>query len=690
MAKDRQQQNRSGTRQVVFLSAAFLLLLLTIGAIIRLVADLALAPTVAVQAPPSTESEAAAEPLPDGQPAGETGDAGAGGPEPPRPGGPAIGGEGTLRPAPPAPAPLPPEQEMPPPAPIVQPHDDPLPRREAPADDLDDLFADPPTPAGGEMPATQTVSRYPAMEAPDVIAAGVEFPLLVWLSRTPVATDIQIQGGPQAEIGDDGSIRVTLPTADDGTWSLQVVLTAHGFDIVAPESWSADIVLPRDGDSTPAMFRLKAREGAHPDGRARVTATLWHDGTYLASLSRTLQVGQVEGDRPSVDVVSTAGQHTIGATDRDEPDLVVRIDYDDPEALGPGQIIIASPHLANRLLVGEIDTPASAVTWMSAQIAQIVAAERATRRGIRAVGEPAPTPSTEVTRLLLEGFGREIYHRYAPDLLKEVLWNLLDDPDVDLSTIQIYSNNPGIPWELMRPVRQDGTGDLDYLGVSFLVGRWHVGDGRNLLDRPKSHLVLEQLVAIAPDYPDGSALPFQTVELTSLSRLPGYRRVPGRFDAIYALMRAPPAGIIHFAGHGEVEGDAAARGFAIRLEDQTLDVLAWRAMATSSPQRGALYFFNACDIGQAEQIGNAVEGWGPAVLDAGAGGFIGGLWPVFDEAAADFAARFYGEVAADLGHGGARVADVLRRVRHRFAETGDPTYLSYIYYGDVNLRLTAP
>ncbi len=541
-------------------------------------------------------------------------------------------------------------------------------------------------------PDVETLSRYPAMEVPDRVDPGVPFPLLVWLSEASVNSDVLVQAGPEVELSEDGAIRVSLPVVEgEDTWDLQVVLTAHGFDIISPATWSADIVLPRNGDSTPALFTLIAREGAHAGGDARITATLWHAGSYLASLTRSITINGPNDDKPGRHVAASAERRPVAAAGRPEPDLVVRIDYDDAEAMGPGQIIIASPHLAHRVLVGEIDTPPSAVAWMQSQISEIVSARRGRDRGIERTGvDENWDPSSEMTSLLLEGFGREVYLRYAPELFREVLWSLLDDPDVDVNTIQIYSNHPAIPWELMRPVRGDGSGDIGYLGSRFMVARWHVGDGRNLLDRPKAELELEQVVAIAPDYPGADALPHQTVELSTISQVPGFRRVPARLDAVHALMRTPPSGIIHFAGHGVVEGEAAGRRFSIQLEDERLHVLAWRAMATGSPQLGAFYFFNACDIGQAEQIGNAVDGWGPAVLDAGAGGFIGGLWPVFDDAAADFAARFYTELSRDLDGDGAHVADVLRRVRQAFLETGDPTYLSYVYYGDVNLRLTAP
>jgi hypothetical protein len=106
-----------------------------------------------------------------------------------------------------------------------------------------------------------------------------------------------------------------------------------------------------------------------------------------------------------------------------------------------------------------------------------------------------------------------------------------------------------------------------------------------------------------------------------------------------ALVRNPPGGIVHFAGHGEVAGRTAVeRRFAIRLEDGAFDVMDWRGAAAGQGRERALFFFNACDVGQAESIAGAVEGWAPAVLARGAAGYIGGLWPLNDDPAARFQA----------------------------------------------------
>jgi CHAT domain-containing protein len=141
-------------------------------------------------------------------------------------------------------------------------------------------------------------------------------------------------------------------------------------------------------------------------------------------------------------------------------------------------------------------------------------------------------------------------------------------------------------------------------------------------------------------------------------------------------------GILHFAGHGSASrGDGGIPLYLVELEDGSLDPETWKGAAAAAPSN-MIVFFNACDIGQADFGVGSLMGWAPASLSAGARGFIGGLWPVFDRAAADATARFYSSLLKEpQGY----VTAALRNVRAGYAETGDPSYLAYAYYGDVNL-----
>ena len=143
-----------------------------------------------------------------------------------------------------------------------------------------------------------------------------------------------------------------------------------------------------------------------------------------------------------------------------------------------------------------------------------------------------------------------------------------------------------------------------------------VGSGREHLCNPllpPQTLPFSEVVAIAPRYEGAAYLPNQAAEMARLRRFPGFREVPGRFDSIRDLFAAPPAGIVHFSGHGVAGvGMSGLPEYAIRLEDTELDVLTMRGFGMGSQEANPFIFLNACDLGKAERVANFVDGWAPA------------------------------------------------------------------------------
>ncbi len=364
-------------------------------------------------------------------------------------------------------------------------------------------------------------------------------------------------------------------------------------------------------------------------------------------------------------------------------DLKIEIIYDDAGGLGRGRVTIATDYLG-RMRHGEINTPPSIVGWLEEFYREF--------RSLSSRGAQSADPLDDDTREArigrLRAFGEELYRRAAPPVLKAALDELLDNPQVELRTVQIYSNNPVIPWELMRAPKPTG-GTTDFFGITFALARWHEDDGPRLILRPPQDQRIDEVVAIAPAYAGGQSLGAQSREIDEIQALLATRRVSGKRSDFLTLVRNPPRGIIHFAGHGEIAGRSAVeRRFAIRLEDGAFDVMDWRGVAAGQNRERALFFFNACDIGQAESVAGAVEGWAPAVLARGAAGYIGGLWPLKDDPAARFAVAFYRAVAKRLADDGeASVAGALSDARRLFYDTADPTYLGYAFYGDAQLAL---
>jgi len=539
------------------------------------------------------------------------------------------------------------------------------------------------------------VQRYPSLEAPDAVVPAQPFSLQASLSMEPLSTGVQVVAGPESSVDGSGRLSMSLPYRGGRPWTIGVVLNAPDFEIAGGRN-QADIQLPDSGDSTPALFQLKAKASGSQRATGRISATFWLEGTYLARATRTIAI--VANDRPGA---VTAAHGPVGAgremvanavigTAEAAPDLTLYIQESRAGDRTVCQLTVESPYLqpaSASCMPGDAIRP-----WLAQQYDAVLHAAESFR-GVRTPGGGQPAGKEQVLAML-RGLGEELYRRVGGPLFDDAFWKLVDREQAGgfhFRSIQIYTNNPVIPWELMVPVHGGRARDA-CLGAEFNMARWHITEEVSTHDKPPALLPLQRVEAIVPDYAGGMKLVHQAEEISALEKLSGFSRVPAQLSSVAALLRNPPDGIVHFAGHGvAASSGGAVANSAIELEgDTSLDSMSWRGMARGG-QHHPLYFFNACDVGQTRRVLNFVDGWAPAVLDGGASGFLGGLWPLGDKGAAEFAVQFYRGLSEQLsGTGAASVAELLAQSRKQFYSTADPTFLGYVFYGDVGLRLVRP
>ena len=70
-----------------------------------------------------------------------------------------------------------------------------------------------------------------------------------------------------------------------------------------------------------------------------------------------------------------------------------------------------------------------------------------------------------------------------------------------LHSIQITSNSPVLPWELVRPEAADGTPD-GFLGIDYRLARWAPRTTAGQVDRPLDRLTFTGVATVAPAYGD--------------------------------------------------------------------------------------------------------------------------------------------------------------------------------------------
>ncbi len=247
--------------------------------------------------------------------------------------------------------------------------------------------------------------------------------------------------------------------------------------------------------------------------------------------------------------------------------------------------------------------------------------------------------------------------------------------------------SPGFPGSSIKPYDDSQPADViddDFLCMQFELTRWLPG-----YRPPRSEVRVRRLACIVTD----DTLPKVGEERGVLAGL--VKDGQGIEDASPSLSSASEAmafleaggvDILHFAGHGTFDasqpnesGLPFVDGSVLRPQD-----LQGR-LRTRIGQDRPLVFLNACWSGQQGWSFTRAGGWADRwVRICGCGAFVAPMWPVRDSLALEFAKSFY-EALAD----GATFGQAARQAREnvRKLNPGDPSWLAYSVYADVNGRL---
>jgi CHAT domain len=519
---------------------------------------------------------------------------------------------------------------------------------------------------GPRLPQDRTVAlhRYPLLEGPTAVAPGAKLDVVVGLSVTGPSTGLTLVVG---DSDDAGALVLHLPETPERRWALDVTLSAPAFEHEgAPQQHlelSAD-----DTENRTVTFSLRAGRsaGSHP-----INAVFSYQGNYLAQVAREITIGEQPSTKTTQIAPVSVGPITTASS---EPDLTVVETRDGDIA----SYVLLSPHL--QPIGGLEHKPIDPHVYDLGFTTFMLARGGAPGSGV--------VPSKDERIALMKDFGNRLWNEYTDPKLREVFWLLRDKLGDRFRSIQIITNNPAMPWELLKPQRSSYVffkEDTEFWGIDYDLARWHLNTSSLLYGRPAREAPVGAVQVIAPAYTGPAYLPAQGSELAALRALPGFKSVGGSWTAVSSLLNTKPSGIIHFAGHGVV--DQTQGHFSIVLEDRELDLSLWQNVHAHLD--GSFLFFNACDVGASTAVRGLVVGWAPAALESGATGYVGGLWPLGDTAAAEFSTRFYKGLFAQLSaQGYARAATLFRETRRGFYETGDPTYLAYVYYGDPNFSFT--
>jgi hypothetical protein len=289
----------------------------------------------------------------------------------------------------------------------------------------------------------------------------------------------------------------------------------------------------------------------------------------------------------------------------------------------------------------------------------------------------------------LRAYGGQLFDELVPDKIQAILWENRDEID----TIQVFSEDPFIPWELVHLKKPNGKlpAEERFLANMGLV-RWLDGAAW-----PPDTIEVRQgrAIGVIPEYPAGSRweLTEPAYEYKYIANLFGATKAAPTVSNIIKLIETPGQfDLLHFAGHGlATQEDIANAKIVLDVQKRNGD---WTPVPLSSTTVGQycklredkgnrpIVFLNACQVGRAGYQLTGIGGFSQAFLKGGAGVFVSSLWAVGDEPARTFTEQFYGALKQ-----GKTVAKATIAARKKARAAGDATWLAYVVYGDPHAKI---
>jgi hypothetical protein len=510
--------------------------------------------------------------------------------------------------------------------------------------------------AVAKMPGTENRPAEPTLSSGDHVAGSGEPPRPGEASRTPgsepgrylvgemqsrvrAGTEVSLIVSITTESPEPGLAVAPLPGLLPGPQGVQVTFVVRpDAGLLALGELQQAVTVPPHGDSQPVRFAFRARAV----GLSRIRLTAWLGGTFLGELRLDVSV---ESEQPMTD--NQRRSTPIGAMQADPGEVTLQVHTDGAR--------YSFQLLSQKYLFGPV--VAKSLTEEPGQ-----AVERTVAMLRKMAGDISWYTPALAARWVRET-GTGLWHDLVPKSIQDQYWQLRDS----ITSFTIACEDDTVPWELLYPLTP--TDDAGFLVEQFPVLR-------RIYDQCRTHRVLVGGARyVVPPGSPANALD----EVDAISRIlgqPADSTITNLGDLL-DLLDAGSTGLLHFACHNTFALEAG--GSAIKMAGGALvpqllnSAVGRRCLAARSP----LIFVNACRSAGVSAEYTQMMGWASQFMAAGAGAFLGTLWPVRSSRASMFAEAFYAALVAGADLGRASLA-----ARQATKDDADPTWLAYTVYGD--------
>jgi WD40 repeat protein len=519
----------------------------------------------------------------------------------------------------------------------------------------------------GELSETQVVERFADVQYPQQVRSRQQFVINVGLIRH--LPDEEIEDAQPAKV------KVTIDAEGHNTGAnlVEVTLYSPGFSL---EVNRGQLEVYADKDTPPLPFQLEPKPGM--TGLYPVHVVFYQGYECLGEV-----VVVIEVMTDTVMLVSRYGNKHMTLRQPPEekwgkvapPDVVLYITRQTFQ--GRDRLTYRYEWVQQgwpKLDGGELELGSSVEDWAASHFTALSKFARPRM--------PGQVLGIDSDQRELEKIGENLYYELFTPQLKVFYKQFAPSA----RSLLIYSNEPWIPWEVIKPWG-DGLDEQfsDFLCAKFQLSRWYTNNnGRRI----RSSIDLQTLRAVIPPsnlpYVGEEAAYFKRLQANwpplSVEILTSYR---GR--DVLSLMEMGTINLFHFATHGALQPGtlpvaAISLGQGSILVGDLVGTRLEEGLASSTP----LIFMNACHSGRLSLELSKLEGWADRFVNFGCSGFIGANWEVHDRLASLFAINFYDSLRS---HNTVAQAVQKARLAMRTFDPTNSTWLAYSLYAHPNLRV---
>lgn len=271
---------------------------------------------------------------------------------------------------------------------------------------------------------------------------------------------------------------------------ISISVAVENFEIEGPARYELEV--PQIAESATAVFNLR---GLSP-GRGRIMLDFTQEGRPVGSVDLTSKVvadtaivADAVGEGNAIDVTSCDLEFSARpGSGSAAPDVVLKV-FEHRMAGSPGQLQFVLSSTLQSLAdlpimdgdLGVLDLRSEVADWVAIQL--------------QTVGELAERPyttSAEVEQALAD-VGYSLYQKLLPPALQELCWAFRKR---GVKSLLVLSDDPHIPWELIKPYRIDPksgemTGEDVFWGEAYALSHWLRGYP------PTRQLSLQRVFAVA-------------------------------------------------------------------------------------------------------------------------------------------------------------------------------------------------